>query len=282
MYERCRALLAAGRGLPGEAEKWSAETIARAEATGNRWDMLEALRARGLSALLAHEPARAAENLRAVWEHTQREDVDEPGVFPVAPDLVEALVELGELDEARKVTARLGELAQQQEHPWGLTVAKQSDALVRLAADPHDDEAAELLEQATFDFWELGLRFDGARGLLLLGRVQRRRRKWAAARRALEQAAAELGELGSPGWLNEARSELARVGARRPGATGRLTPSEQRVVELAVDGLSNKEIAHTLFVTVNTVEAHLSHAYAKLGVRSRAQLARLSPQEIAP
>jgi DNA-binding CsgD family transcriptional regulator len=48
-------------------------------------------------------------------------------------------------------------------------------------------------------------------------------------------------------------------------------------VELAIEGLSNKEIARTLVVAVPTVEAHLSHAYAKLGVRSRGQLAaRLS------
>ena len=82
MYERCRALLAAGRGLPDEAERWAAEAIARAEAIGVRWDWLEALRARGIAALLAHEPARAAESLRAVWEHTQREGVDEPGRVP--------------------------------------------------------------------------------------------------------------------------------------------------------------------------------------------------------
>jgi DNA-binding NarL/FixJ family response regulator len=55
---------------------------------------------------------------------------------------------------------------------------------------------------------------------------------------------------------------------------GKLTPTEERVVELAVEGLANKEIAQRLFITVNTVEVRLSHAYAKLGVRSRAELAR--------
>jgi DNA-binding NarL/FixJ family response regulator len=59
-----------------------------------------------------------------------------------------------------------------------------------------------------------------------------------------------------------------------------LTPSERRVAELAAEGLSNKEIAQALFVTVHTVERHLSHVYDKLGVHSRAQLApRLTPVE---
>jgi DNA-binding NarL/FixJ family response regulator len=65
------------------------------------------------------------------------------------------------------------------------------------------------------------------------------------------------------------------MAARRDGV---LTSSEQRVSELAAAGLSNKEIAGTLFIAVHTVEVHLSHAYAKLGIRSRAQLAsRVSP-----
>jgi DNA-binding CsgD family transcriptional regulator len=51
-----------------------------------------------------------------------------------------------------------------------------------------------------------------------------------------------------------------------------LTPSERRVARLAVEGLSNREIAQTLFVTTRTVELHLTHAYAKLGVRSRGDL----------
>ena len=51
-----------------------------------------------------------------------------------------------------------------------------------------------------------------------------------------------------------------------------LTPSERRVAEHAADGLTNREIAETLFVTRKTVELHLGHAYGKLGIRSRAQL----------
>src|SRR5262249_28080817 len=274
MYERCRALLAAGRGLPDETERWSAETIARAEETGNRWDRLEALRARGAAALLAHEPVRAVESLREVWEHTEREGVHEPGVFPVAPDLVEVLVELDELAEARAIATRLGELASEQEHPWATAAARQCEAAVGLASDGDADTGAALLEQAADDFGSLGLPFAAARARLVLGRSRRRRRKWAAAREALERAAASFDETGSPGWADEARSELARVGGRRSPGAGGLTPSEERVVDLAVEGLTTKEIAQKLVVTVNTVEVHLRHAYAKLGVHSRAQLAR--------
>jgi hypothetical protein len=55
------------------------------------------------------------------------------------------------------------------------------------------------------------------------------------------------------------------------------------VAELAAEGLSNKETAQSLFVTVHTVEVHLSHVYAKLGVRSRVQLVRrLSARSSAP
>jgi DNA-binding CsgD family transcriptional regulator len=271
MYERCRALLAAGRGLPGEAERWAAKAITGAEATGVRWDWLEALRARGIAAILASEPARAAESLRAVWEHTRREGVDDPGAFPVAPDLVEALAELGELEEAQAVADRLRKLAEEQDHPWALATTKRCGALIRLTAAWDEPAAADLADAAAALGW-LGLRFDRARSLLSLGRAQRRFKKWGAARSSLEEAAAAFDEIGSPGWAEQARSDLARVGARRPQPPGELTESERRVAELAAQGLANKEIARTLFITVHTVEAHLSRAYAKLGIRSRAQL----------
>src|SRR5262249_15110690 len=145
MYERCRALHGAGLGRPEEAKRWADETLAGAQAVGNVWDRLEALRARGTAALLAGEPAPAVEDLRAVWEHKEREGVEEPGVFPVAPELVEALVELGELDQARGVTERLRELSQDQEHPWGLVTSARCEAFIRLASSRDDENAVSAL-----------------------------------------------------------------------------------------------------------------------------------------
>jgi DNA-binding CsgD family transcriptional regulator/tetratricopeptide (TPR) repeat protein len=278
-YQRCRALLAAGRGFPDEAQRWATPALAGAEAGGYRWQVLESLRALGIAALLQGEPGRAVESLRSVWEYTQREGIDEPGAFPVAPDLVEALTESRELEEARAVFDGLNELAEAQEHPWGLATAKRCGALILLASSTYDQAAASALAEAAADYGELGLRFDQARSLLTLGRAERRLKKWGAARRSLERAAAAFDEIGSEGWAAQARAELARVSARKPRSDGGLTPTEQRVATLAADGLSNKEIAAALFVTVHTVEAHLSHAYRKLGVRSRAQLThRLSTE----
>ena len=274
MYERCRALHAAGLGLADEAARLASDAIERSEASGVGWDLLESLRARGITALLAHEPDRAAESLRAVWEHTLREGVDEPGVFPVAPDLVEALVGLRDLDEATAVTDRLSGLAKAQSHPWGLATATRCDALVRIAREKDVDAGGAELLAAAGRYGELGLGFDRARCLLSLGRAQRRQRKWGAARDALDPAAAEFDELGAFGWAQQARDESARVGGRKPSGEGQLTPAERRVAALAAEGLSNKEIARDLVITVRTVEAHLKNAYAKLGVRSRTQLAR--------
>ena len=138
------------------------------------------------------------------------------------------------------------------------------------------------MTEAAADFGRLGLPFDQARTLLALGRALRRGKRWGAARAALAEAEAVFDDVGSPGWAAEARSELARVGARRPSPSGELTPTERQVAELAAEGRSNKEIARVLHVTVSTVEAHLSRAYAKLGVRSRAQLANRLPTSSRP
>ena len=271
--ERCRALLAAVRGDPEAAQRWAAEAIVGWEETQVAWDLLEAQRAQGLAALAAGAPERAIEPLQAAWEHMLREGVRDPGAFPVAPDLAEALIEVGSLDGAREVADRLEATAVELDHPWAQIGARRCRALIEFAAGGGADAPTQALLDAAAAYEQRGLQFDQARTLLGLGRAVRRLRRWGAARAALERAAAVFERNGSIGWAEQARTEAGRLGARPPRPAGELTLTEQRVAELAAGGLANKEIAAMLFVTVSTIEAHLSHVYAKLGVRSRAQLA---------
>ena len=266
------AVLEARRGRPEDAERWAEETISMIGPTGMRREVTDAWRARGVVAIFRHEPRQAVEALRPIWKHTVEEGIDELGVWPMAPDLVEALVELEEIEEAVAVTDRLGRLASEQDHPWGLASTKRCRAMLSLATE-YDAAAAALLREAADAYDAHGLYFDAARSLLFLGRLQRRYRKWAAARDSLEEAADVFERLGADGWAEQASAELERTGARRPVPKGELTPAEERVARLAAAGLSNKEIAAELVVTVHTVEKHLSHVYAKLGVRTRAKLA---------
>jgi DNA-binding CsgD family transcriptional regulator len=165
------------------------------------------------------------------------------------------------------VARRLGELAGQQDHPWARATFKRCTGVLELATGADVETGAASLAEAAVDLDALGSRFDGARCLLALGRAQRRLRQWRGARESLERAAVSFAALGASGWAARVKSELERVGGRRR-AESELTPSERQVSELAAEGLS------ALFVTVNTVEVHLARAYAKLGVRSRGQLAK--------
>jgi DNA-binding NarL/FixJ family response regulator len=270
---RLEAVLAAVRGDPGRATVLTAEVLQASESTTSEWDRLEARRAAGLAALLQRQPEQAVISLAEVWEHTLREGVQDPGAFPVAADLVEALAETGRLDAAGEVIGRLGDLAAAQQHPWGLATVTRSAAVVTLAGG-YDEAAAAALARAAAAYQALGLDFDSARTLLFLGRAQRRSKKRAAARQSLEQARSAFEQLGCPGWAQAAAAELGRISGRRAAPAGGLTPGEQQAAELAAGGLSNKEVAAQLYLSVATVEAHLSRAYAKLGLRSRAQLAR--------
>jgi DNA-binding CsgD family transcriptional regulator len=267
-----QGLLAAVRGDPGDAQALAARVL-QSSGPAYGWDRLEARRAAGVSALLARDPQQAITSLGAVWEHTRREGVEDPGAFPVAGDLVEALAETGQFEAAAEVTGRLARLATAQRHPWGLATQTRAAAVVTLAQG-YDDAAAAQLGEAAAGYRALGLGWDAARALLVLGRAQRRAKKRAAARQSLEQARAGFEGLGCPGWAAAAAAELDRIAGRRAAPAGSLTPGERRVAELAAAGLPNKEIAAQLYLSVYTVEAHLSLAYTKLGIASRTQLAR--------
>ena len=272
-FARCSALLAAGRGDGGLAQRLAADALGLLQGVEILWHRLEALRAQGIGLLLAGDAAAAIEPLREAWEHMRREGVDDPGAFPVAPELVEALAAQGELDEARGVVERLTALAEAQQHPWGLAAAARCLGLVRLA-ERADEDAATALEESAERSARLELPFDRARTLVQLGAAYRRLKRKRDGRAALEEAARLFDALGSPGWSERARAELERFGGRPPRGDG-LTPTESRVAELVAQGLTNRQVATALVITVGAVERHLTHIYGKLGVRSRTELVRL-------
>ena len=113
--------------------------------------------------------------------------------------------------------------------------------------------------------------FEHARTLLAAGRIRRRRREKLLASDALLSARRIFDDLGAAGWSAQAAQELQRLGLRR-GSLRDLTPSEERIASLVAGGLTNREVAHQLFISPKTVEASLSRAFRKLGIRSRREL----------
>jgi DNA-binding NarL/FixJ family response regulator len=147
------------------------------------------------------------------------------------------------------------------------------------AVEGRPDAALADLREALQAHAQVPQPFDRARTMLVLGTVQRRAKQRAEARGTLEAALALFEELGAALWAERARSEIARLGGRRAKDSDELTETERRIAELAADGRSNREIAGELFVSERTVEANLTRAYRKLGVRSRTELARRLPAD---
>jgi DNA-binding CsgD family transcriptional regulator len=154
---------------------------------------------------------------------------------------------------------------------WALATGERSRAL--LAAAHGDLAAATNHANRSLEHHErLGQPFELGRTLLVAGSIARRAKRQAEARRLLGQATEIFDGLGARVFAARARTELARVqGRARSGPN--LTETERQVADLVAAGLTNREVADRLFVSVRTVEANLSRTYAKLGVRSRTELA---------
>jgi DNA-binding CsgD family transcriptional regulator len=194
-----------------------------------------------------------------------------PHMRPWTPDYVEALLELGRIEDSRSVLDVWEAGAIALARPRVIAQVTRCRGLIA-AAEGRVDDAASLLEQAIQDHEQIGDRFARGRGLLALGVVRRRQRQKAAARIALEDARSTFTALGAATWAERAQSELGRIGGRVREEG--LTAAEHRVAALVAQGRTNREAAAALFLAERTIETHLSHVYAKLGVRSRAELAR--------
>jgi DNA-binding NarL/FixJ family response regulator len=127
------------------------------------------------------------------------------------------------------------------------------------------------VELALAEHQRLPMPFERARTQLLSGQLQRRQRRRDAASAALREARDTFEQLGATVWAERAKTELARGVSARGRAPG-LTATEERVAELAVSGMTNRDIAAAIFVSPKTVEVNLSRIYRKLSIRSRAEL----------
>jgi len=198
---------------------------------------------------------------------------DPPGVGNlVLPLIVEAGVRAGRHEAAAAALARMTERARAAGTFWGLGLLARCEALMSADEQAEDRyrESVELLSQGP-------AALDLARTRLLFGEWLRRRRRRAEARTHLRAAHQVFDSCGAVPFAGRARAELLATGEhvrkRTLPVPGDLTPQERQVAVLAAHGSTNAQIASRLFITVSTVEFHLSKVFRKLGISSRRQIA---------
>ncbi|WP_203989319.1 AAA family ATPase [Virgisporangium aurantiacum] len=208
----------------------------------------------------------ALREVAAVFDRTHMVDLEQ-SLWAV--DYADAALQVGAPDEA----ARAVEFLRRQGgsgRPEAAVAADRCEALRRAAAGDVDAALREL--QRVVDLDGIECPFEAARSRLALGQVCRRAGHKRKSAETLTAAAEVFARLGYPCWAERARAELARSGLHHSGTD--LTGNERRVAELVAAGRSNQEVAAALFMSVKTVEAHLTRIYRKLAVRSRTELAR--------
>jgi len=214
------------------------------------------------AAVASFARAEAAADLRGFGEPSMRE---------WRPEYIEALLQLDRVDAAEAILDDWEAAARRLDRRRVLAAVLRGRGLIAAArGDPV--MAIGLLEQAVERCAEAGDPYGRARAELALGINHRRNRQKRAAREALAAALETFEGLGAAYWIDAAKTELARIGGR--SSFRGLSPSEQGVAALVAEGRTNREIASTLFLSERTVASHLTNAYAKLGLRSRTELAR--------
>ena len=211
--------------------------------------------------------AAAAAQLRPLLAHIP--ELGRNFASELLPEAIEALIGAGDLDQA---AALLADLEEHSSSPVTSAVAARCRGALAAARGQLDDAVTELTEALRRQDQLTRQPVQRGRTLLMLGSVQRRLKQRRAARQTLGQAIACFEDASAALWAARARDELARVSGR-PAGTGELTVTELRVAELVARGMTNRAVAAELFVSVRAVESTLTKIYAKLGIRSRTQLA---------
>jgi DNA-binding CsgD family transcriptional regulator len=196
----------------------------------------------------------------------------EPGLLRFLPDEIEALVALGESDKARSLLETTLTRAKTLERDWALATSERGWGMLA-ASRGEFPEALAAFDRALEHHRFLAEPFELGRTLLAQGQAFRRAKRWGQARESLARSLHLFEQLGAGFWVDKANIEMSRIGGRAPAPAG-LTPTEEQVADLVASGLTNREAAHALFLSVSAVESNLRRIYKKLGVRSRTELSR--------
>ena len=260
-------------GHINEARDAARQGLELAERTGHYLYVIGNLTAVGAVELSLDNPVAAATALQRAWELMSAGGVESPGRFPLLPDLVEALVAVGEPDHAATVAREHRRIAHRLNRPWARALAARCEAVV---ADARGQEAMAVaaFERARREHDLQDRPLDLARTLLAYGTLHRRRRRKSRARELLESALELFAAAEAAQWAERTRVELGRIGGRRAAPAGALSATESEIARLVAAGRTNREVAAALHLSARTVEWNLSKLYRKLGVRSRTELAR--------
>jgi DNA-binding CsgD family transcriptional regulator len=182
----------------------------------------------------------------------------------------EALVALGRVDEATAVLQPYEQRSRALHRHGALGLAERVRGLIE-SASGRLHTATALLTSSVAHSRQAGQVLDAARTQMDVRRVLRRARDRRGARASFEEARSAFAAAGAPGWLAKADDELQHLGIRRRSTD--LTTTESAIAEMAMQGLTNAQIAQQLGLNRRTIEANLSRVYTKLAISSRTQLA---------
>ena len=223
------------------------------------------LHAVGQARLRTGDVRGAAAALRRLRDLQDAQRVGDPSVLRWHEDFATALAALGDHDEAAATVEAARSAAERLGRGTGTLARLDRATAILLAERGEQDRAVALLRDTATRFTDLGQPIEYGHSLLVAAQVERRRRRYAAARSLAQAALATFTAVGASPWIAQA----TRAAEPDPAA---LTATEARIAALVRAGASNREIAAQMFLSVKTVEATLTRVYRKLGVRSRTQL----------
>jgi len=269
MLSAVRAEVALARGRLAEAAEAVAEPLEDHPLLAPLSFVSDFLVARARVRRAQGRPQEAVDLARTAGAQTDQWGAASPTTNGWRAHLAFALADCGRTDEARDVAAQEVAAARATSAPRPLAAALR--ALAYAADDPVT--AGDALETARAGAPELEI----ARCEVLAGRLALGRGEADQARDLLRTAMDRAWRVGAEGVSDEARLALIGAGGRPrrralQGAAA-LTPAEARTAKLVARGATNREAAEALFVTLGTVERHLTSAYRKLGVEGRERLA---------